>query len=357
MTPIYKIERGGIDITGRFNDRCTAINVTLTAGAGSGDVLKITLDDRDWAIAKPNVGEIIDVYLGYVEAGLAKMGTFEISRVVFEWVPKSISLEGSSIGFQSAVKAPAIKTYADRTLGDVVRDIAKSAGVAANISPELEGVKVPERNVTTSPLQLLTELEFEHGAVAKWGDGRLGFTVRDSGKSPAGESTPLVVLRPEHIAELSIHTETRPSFSKARMSWFDQDEVVRKWVEAPAPRGANGSFPAFNIGRMANSKEEAERIAKSQISYLTRNQSEGQITLSRGNPFVRDQSRILITETRDGIAGSYVADVVSHSYVKGSGLGTAMSIRSDGDASDFTPELEGSETELTGPGTLPGMPR
>ncbi len=46
-TPIYRIEKSGLDITARFNDRATQIKIDLQAGDSKQD----TIHDRDWAIA------------------------------------------------------------------------------------------------------------------------------------------------------------------------------------------------------------------------------------------------------------------------------------------------------------------
>ena len=36
-TPIYRVMRNGVDITGQFNDRTTQIKVEHIAGGGEGD--------------------------------------------------------------------------------------------------------------------------------------------------------------------------------------------------------------------------------------------------------------------------------------------------------------------------------
>lgn len=55
-TPIYKILKGGIDITDRFDDRTTEIEIILKGGDGDSDTCTIKVDDRDWRVATVDVG-------------------------------------------------------------------------------------------------------------------------------------------------------------------------------------------------------------------------------------------------------------------------------------------------------------
>src|SRR5690606_39085818 len=127
-TPIFSIRKDGEDITGRFDDRCTSIDVDLQNGGGASDVCRIVLDDRDWAIKSPDVGANIEIYLGYKEVGLAWMGLFEISEVVYEGPPRTLSIVGQSAGHKSVMKSPRIKEYENKTLGEILGDIAKGSG-------------------------------------------------------------------------------------------------------------------------------------------------------------------------------------------------------------------------------------
>ena len=334
-TPAYIISRGGIDITANFQDRLTSLRLDLSAGGGSGDILTIELDDRDWTIARPLVGETLAIALGYLETGLARMGTFEVDEVVYNWVPKSISIRASSIGMMTALKAPVVKNYTDQTLGDIVRDLAKAGNVDAVVSPKLDSIRIPQLNSGTSAMHLLGELERRYDAIAKFGDGRLSLTPRDTGESASGAETSVVTLRPEHISELHIRDMSRTAYSKTRAAFFNSDTVMREFVETPSPLKSNGELPPFTIGRVFPTRGEAEAATQSQMAALTRGEVDGSITLFRGDPYIRDQSRVVITESRDGIDGSYVVDTATHLYTKGGGYLTSLTVRGVGTGSSF----------------------
>lgn len=348
-TPVFAVFRGEENITGKLSDRTISLTVSLSNGGGS-DQLSLVLDDRGWQIATPHGGESLTVLLGYEETGLAPLGTFEIETVRYSWLPKQITIRGTSLGTRSAVKSPVVKNYDNKTLGDIVRDIASSHGATANVSPELDQIRVPYLNSITSPMNLLAQLEQRFGAVAKWsGSGQMSFTARDSGVTASGQTAPLVVLRPGDIAELDIENASRTSYSKTRAAWYDRDQLVRRYVEAPAPEGSNNAdFPAFTMGRLFPSQAEAEAAAKSQMAALTRNEATGSITLSRGDPFVRDQSRVLITGSRDGIDGSYIAEVVTHAYRKDVGVTTTLELVANGDGATYQQADDNDNLPLPG---------
>ena len=75
-TPKFEIYKGGENITANFQNRALEIKVELQSGNGSQDTCTITVDDRDWLLALPQVNDGIEVYLGYEEVGMAFMGTF-----------------------------------------------------------------------------------------------------------------------------------------------------------------------------------------------------------------------------------------------------------------------------------------
>ncbi|MGH1591021.1 hypothetical protein ACRBEV_24960 [Methylobacterium phyllosphaerae] len=76
--PIYQITKDGLDITGHFSDRCVQLRID---SSGEMDTVTFTIDDRDWAVARPNVGDKVSVSLGCAEVGMSNMGTFEIEGV------------------------------------------------------------------------------------------------------------------------------------------------------------------------------------------------------------------------------------------------------------------------------------
>ncbi|MGX9944845.1 phage late control D family protein [Bradyrhizobium denitrificans] len=340
-TPIYRIMKDGVDITGQFNDRTLQIKVDLQAGNGNDDQCTVLIDDRDWRIARPLTGDVLGVWLGYVEVGMAYMGTFEIDDVTFLGPPRQIKLTGKSTGSNDIQKAPVIREFDNKSIGDILGQMAGQTGLGVSISEGLAGIKIPFKNQGVSNLHMIHELERLTGAVAKVVDGKLMFIKRDGAETASGVALPTLVLQPEHFGTWQVRYTAKPGYGQVKASYFDKDEMVRKWVgsvvggEVGGPGLANKFGGAFNIGQLFNSKEEAEKAAASQAENFKRAEVNAQFDLAKGDPWIRDQQTLIVSGMRDGINGSYVIDKATHTYVKSTGIKSNLECKAPGNGTNF----------------------
>lgn len=345
FTPIYKIMKGGIDITDRFDDRTTQIEVILKGGDGDSDTCTITVDDRDWRISTVDVGAKLEVYLGYKEIGLAQQGIFEVETVDYVINPQQIEITGTSVGFEGAIKTPAIRSFEQKTLGEIIGQIAGDKGIEAFVSPELGQIKIPYMNQMSSPLHMLHELERRFGALAKIENQRLIFIPRDGGQSAGGIEMPVLVLRPPHLTRGFVRHTRRSVYDGVKVGYFDENHT-KQYVRAQDPNASvetdgEGQGDYFLSKQLGRSKAEAERMAKSQMSALKRQQGEAHLWLSKGDPWIRDQMRVLLQQFRSEVNGSYVTDTVTHTFTKEPGLATQILAKPPGTGADYTSLDEG----------------
>jgi phage protein D len=358
-TPIYRVSKDGVDITGRFNDRSTQIKIELQAGNGNDDQCTILVDDRDWRIARPMNGDTLAVWLGYQEVGLAYMGSFEIDDITFLGPPRSIKLLGKSTGSNNIQKAPAIREFNNKSVGDILGQIASQTGLSLSISGDLSGIQIPFKNQGgVSNLHLIHELERLTGAVAKVVDGKLMFIKRDGAETASGVALPTLVLQPEHFGTWQVRYTSKPGYGQVKAAWFDKDEMVRKWVGSSIQQGLGATAlqnkfgGAFNIGQLFNSEAEAKAAAASQASNLARAEVQAIFDLAKGDPWIRDQQTVLVTGMRDGINGSYSLDKVTHTYIKSTGIKSQLEGKAPGDGSNYAEASK--EFMRPGPGELLG---
>jgi phage protein D len=340
FTPVYKIMHDGADITNRFNDRTISIQVQLKGGDGDSDTCEITVDDRDWKIAAVEVGTKIEIYLGYKEVGYAQQGIFTVTTVDYEINPRQIKIIGTSVDLTSAVKSPVNRSFENKTLDNILGTIAGAAKVGTAIDPELGKIELPFLNQTRSPMHLLNELERRFGATAKFENDKLVFTKRDEGESASGQRTPLLVLQPANVSKGFVRHTKRSEYSSAKVGYFDENHI-KKYVEennksyTSNEDGEKEEVP-FLSGKLAQNEEEAKQIARAQVGAMNRSMGEVHMTLSKGDPWIRDQTQTLVKGFRDKINGSYVASLVTHTYVKDSGIITEIVAKPPGDGDDFS---------------------
>ena len=324
-TPQFAITMGGADITGQFNDRATMIKVQSIDGQGNSDRLDITLDDRDFAIALPATdGEdaaTLQLSLGYAQSGLWDQGTFEVNEVRLVGPPRSMQLVGTSQGFASALKVPAIIAHAGKSVAEIINGIAQAAGAEAVVDPAIGDKVVPFLNQHASGMHLLQSLERTYNGVAKFQDGMLSFTQRGTGTSASGVALGTFILTPDDLGSWDIRINARPSYSKVRASWWDKTAHQLQWVTNTTQAAGNVNVP-FMIKTPFNSQDEAQSAADATMKQLNRGIVTGSVTLAKGDPSIHAAAPFTISGMRDGIDGSYIVKTATHTYTKKSGIVT-----------------------------------
>lgn len=353
-TPTYQIFYNGTDITGKFNDRVTSIKVQSKDGGGQGDVLDITLDDRDFLIEAPATdgSANIDLLLGYKEGALYEQGNFQINTVWYEGPPKSMRLRGTSQGFTNAAKSPLIMSHDGKTLGDIVDAIAQSAGVGSSISSDLASQKIQYLNQHSSSFHLLQELERRYNGLAKFENGMLSFTTRGSGISASGQFLGGFELTPEDFGTWSIKQEARTAYSNVRVSYWDKDQHQLAWLKNTIPAFGGGTVP-YMVKRAMNTQEEAQKVADSKMDALNRGVETGSLTLAKGDPSIRGGSPFIISGMRDGINGSWVVTTATHTYTKSEGILTTLDFYNPGNDTGQIASQISNESQVDTSGVTP----
>ncbi|MCB1466659.1 MAG: hypothetical protein KDK08_05850 [Rhizobiaceae bacterium] len=360
--PIYKIMKDGVDITDHFNDRATSIMVELNSGRGEGaDRFSVVVDDRDFAVASPHIGDRLAIYMGFrdVETGtsrLAYLGLYEIGEVTYMGTPKAILITGTSVGMNNALKSQELKFHDNMTVGDVLGQLAKKGGVTLRIDPDLAEKKITKNQQGISGFALMTQLESEFGAMAKFQDGKLIFSKRDSGVDADGDALAAMVLRPYHFGQWSVKHTDRANYTDVKAAWWDKDKHETTWESKSTGESDDaGEKIPYRLNRRFNTKEEAQEAIDAKIGILNRASGEATITLAMGSPWVREQMRLIITGMRPGVNGTYVTDKVTHTFQKTTGITTQILALPPGDGVDMSDKLEdgavlwspdGSQTSL-----------
>lgn len=333
-TPLYRIDRAGIDITSNFEDRAVMIMIESYDGSGNADRCDITLDDRDWKIASPSSdesGTTLDVSMGYKESGLYDQGTFQVTEVHYSGMPKRMRLVGTSVGFESAAKSPLITSYDGKTLGDIVGSIAQAAGVSPSVSSSMASQKIQYLNQHQSAIHLLQELERRYNGLAKFSNGMLSFTERGSGDNASGDSIGTFTLDPEDLAVWDIKESRRTAFSKTRASYWDKTSNSLKWLQNSGVAGAPNASVPFMVKRAFNTQAEAQSAADAQMAALNRGIRTGSLTLTKGDPSIRGGMTFTIENTRDGVDGTWSINHATHTFTKEEGITTSLEFHDQGD--------------------------
>ncbi|WP_043345362.1 hypothetical protein [Methylobacterium sp. B1] len=354
-TPIFEIWKGGENYTANFNNRTVQIQVDLVSGGGGGDTCQITVDDRDWLISTPQVGDGLEIYLGYAEVGLARTGVFQTDRVTFTGPPKGITIHGTGASFAGSIKSHVVKNFDGKSLGDIVKGLLEGTGYSANIDESLSSLKIPYLNVNQSPIAAIENLSRQYGGIFKVNDKQVTIGKRDGNTTASGEAMSTYVLNPSHFAEWSVEHLNRHQYDKVTATYKDADWNTTKFESAGTSSSgfltANGESAGgdkvFNIRGWFQNKELAQAAAKAKMAELDDMLGQGQFRLAQGDPWIRDSQRLILTGFRTGINGAYTTDVVRHTFTKDGGLSTSIVTKppNTGDT--------GSSSDIQGAVTVP----
>ena len=123
MTPTFRIVADGADITSLINDRLLLLRTTEKSGMESDD-FKLRIDDRDSAVALPNRGASIEIFLGYTGIALTRLGSYTVDEVELSGPPDTLVIRGKACDMRGSGKTTRSGRWEGASLGSIVNDVA-----------------------------------------------------------------------------------------------------------------------------------------------------------------------------------------------------------------------------------------
>jgi hypothetical protein len=240
MRPQCKITIDGKLASGVFMERLISCEVTDKDGFTS-DSVSIELNDFPPA-AIPRKGAKIRVWMGYTAGSLSFMGAFTVDEVTVTCLPYTMSISGKGADFKGDAKTQKARHWDDKTLKDIVGDIAGDLGLSAKVDSVIGAFKYPWLGQETeSPLEFLERLAKRHNALFSIKDGNLVFSEKGSGKNAGGTALSPVTIRPADLVEGSakIRFADRSEVEAVKANWYDRVEARLKTVEETIEEAAD----------------------------------------------------------------------------------------------------------------------
>lgn len=272
MKPAFKIVVNGQDLTDLWADRLVSITVSDNDGI-TADSAVITLDDRDYKLPIPAYDEKIEVWLGFVELGIKKAGTFSVNETVTKLDVKQLVISAKSADMGASLKEQRVKSWHDTSFGVVAGTIANTHGLALAMSDELQAVAISHVGQTEeSDMNLLTRLALANDALFKVAEGRVIIAPRGFAVSATGQALPETEI---HYADLvagnnSIRANGRAKYNGVKCRWRDVQKARTQTVAVGSGK------PWFTIRETASSEQSARDKASAKLSKIQR----GVMTLS-----------------------------------------------------------------------------
>lgn len=307
MTPDFKIIADATDVTAAIRSRLMSLSVTDAAGLDS-DTLELVLDDRDAALELPRTGAALEVHLGYKETGLTAMGRYVADEVVLAGSPATMTIRGHAADLRAQLKAPRTRPWDQVTIGAIVTTIAGEHGYTARVATELAQIAIAHIDQTDeSDLHFLTRLAGEHGAIAKPAADMLLFVPRGQAKTASGKDMEAVTLAATDLSTWSVTLAERGKYAAVSARWHDAATAEEHTITV------GSGEPAYTIGRRYPDEQATTAAAKARLAAFARGLGVLRFTCP-GDVRLGAEGQVVLTGIRDGAAGPWILNTVTHRY-------------------------------------------
>jgi uncharacterized protein len=320
VRPIFRIFADGADVTANMADRLLSLTVKDEAEDKS-DTLEIRLDDRPTGagahVNLPAPGTVLRVLVGYAGRSLTELGTFEVDEVRYSAPPATLEVKAKAAKMPSAFRSPETKSYHDKTLGEIVEEVAGRFGFQVRVSNELAQIKVPHVDQTAeSPMAFLTRLAREHNALARPVNGLLAVIPRGGGVSASGQPLPVYRLAPGDCEQWHFNHSARiaPGASGGQKEQETGGGVKHVWwdVEAQEMREhLEGEPPYQELKFGAPDEATAKREAANAKGAGDRKEKEFGFART-GDPALMADQKLILSGFRAEIPTEWRVTSVTH---------------------------------------------
>ena len=261
MTPIYKIEADGQDITAAIQGGLLSLTLTDNLGAAA-DTLSIRIAALAGALIIPDPDTTLRVSLGYAGGVLRLMGTFTVDEVEWENPPEALSISAQSAVYSdegSPAEFAAFQTKKTRSwengtkLADIVAKIASEHSMQSFVSQSLTDVVLPQTDQTDeSDTHFLARIVASLGGCAKIAHKCISaVTAPDvyAAAAAASSDEPALKIGPYGYTRIKWGSRKRQYYRRVVAVWrdvaaaVDREVIVGDTGEGLPEDRIKGTFP------------------------------------------------------------------------------------------------------------------
>jgi phage protein D len=320
---LVSVTVAGTNITSTLMPVLTSLSVSDKVGTHA-DTATLSIDDSNGRIVLPQIGAPVTIALGWAGAGV---------RVVFEGTVDEVKSSGSrGAGRMLTITAKGVDTTAppkqgqqrhfdDKTIQDILTEAGQAAGITSiDVDPDLASIRRAYVDMRDESFVHLGErLAREIGGNFRIQGTRAILSKRDSRYSAAVTATWGVNLHAWDIAPQLGRTR----FSAIRTRWYDTAKAEWNTVETATGLDVDAIY-ADRLPRA--SEDEANQQNASDQATTRRDKGGGSVTIE-GNTEAVPDGLCIIVGARPGIDGAYRIDSVTHSFSRGGGFVSQLSLK------------------------------
>lgn len=311
-----------------------SLNVTLT-DSETGSTAEIELDDQDAQIGFPNIGDDVNILLGWEGfGGIADVFTGVIDEIRCVGSRQSgavMRISAKSVDTINKAKQHGEKHVDKKKLKDAAKELSKDSDIdEVRVDDELAKI---ERDwwalQNESFIHWGTRIAKEIGANFQVNGKTASFTKAKGGKSASGKQlTPITATYGVNMMSWEISPILgRPQFHETQALYFDVDNAEYK--KASKKTKSKKSKATHTARKIQYDWDTADGQAQNDADSSDKNSGEGNVNID-GDQMAQPGATCEIVGIRPGIDGSYLITSVSHTLSRGAGYMTSLELKQPG---------------------------
>ncbi|MEN4053766.1 contractile injection system protein, VgrG/Pvc8 family [Sulfurimonas sp. NWX79] len=265
MTPLFKIEANGADVTAQLQKDLSSISFSDEDGNQSDEItLKVAGNFK-----RPKYQDEIKLWLGYEEVGLFYCGVFKVQSTQRDKYSLSISATGAD--FSSALKQKRDTSYEKVSLKDVAQIVASRHEL--KLKSDFEDMLMPHLSQTNeSDLHMMKRLAKDYNGIFSIKNGTLVFLKRIK-ENMASDKLPVFEIDVSECDSYSIKHSDKTIYGACEASWHDTKENIVKSVTV------GSGEPVLKLKGNFKTPAEAKAKAEAKLQNANRGVKSGTISM------------------------------------------------------------------------------
>lgn len=313
LTPDFSISINGQK---RFpNERVISIRTTDQAGFVS-DSCEIEFDDYDGALQFPRSEAKFEVFLGYKETGVIKIGTYFVKSIGLDGARHTVKITANAV--PKSLRSQKTQTN-DKKLLEYIDSI--NSELDSGLSDDYSDLDLSnDPQIGESDINYLTRIANKVGAVAKPVDNHLVFSENMATKSVSGKTLPTKYIDVSEVASYSCdfkETETSGGFNGTVFAnYYNKDTGDYVLVHE------GSGEPQLELNEIFGSEQQARSAAKSKFKKVSKNNTTFRFSTA-GRTDLFAESPLVLKNFYSKIPTKWIISKVEHS-LSSSGFVTSV---------------------------------
>ena len=265
MTPVFKVEANGEDVTEKLQANTVSISFSDEDGNQSDEITIVVAGDFN----RPKYKDELKLWLGYEEREMFECGLFVVQRTKRSRFGLTITATGAD--FSNALKQKRDLSYEQLSLKEVAKMVADRHGL--KLKSDFGDLQVTHLSQTDeSDLHFMKRISTDYNGIFSIKNATLIFLKRIKGTSPSSE-LPHFKINVDEESELEIEYTNKTFYGSCVATWHDTTENKVQSITV------GSGDPVLKLDAQFKSAAEANTKAMAKLARASRGTKSGSLSV------------------------------------------------------------------------------